>query len=85
MSIILKTCSDCNLMRSVDQKLGNYLKWPNVSSTGNCRHPKTLDVWYISAMNKSFDLKVWVLKHLPLSYIHTIMTKATALQGVDLN
>ena len=62
MSIIVKTCSGCNLMWVVDQKLGNYLELPNVSSTGNCRHPKTLDVWYISAMNKSFDLKVWVLK-----------------------
>ena len=57
MLITVKTCSGCNVMWAVDPKPDNHLEWPNVSSTGNCRHPKTLDVWCISAMNKSFGLK----------------------------
>ena len=40
-------------------------------SAGNSGHPKTMDTWYISAMDKSFGLKILVLKHLPLGYIHT--------------
>ena len=40
-------------------------------SVGNYGHPKTSDTWYISAMGKSFGWKIWVLKHLPLGYIHT--------------
>ena len=40
-------------------------------SAGNSGHPKTPDIWYISAMDESFGLKLLVLKHLALGYIQT--------------
>ena len=30
-------------------------------SAGNSGHPKTPDTWYISTMDESFGLKLWVL------------------------
>ena len=48
------------LMNKVSARNSGYLKIP--------------DTWYISAMDQSFGLKILVLKHLPLGYIHTKMS-----------
>ena len=43
----------------------------NVSAGNSAGHPKAPDTWYISVMDKSFGIKISVLKDLPLGYIHT--------------
>ena len=50
-------------------------------SAGNSGQRLTPDTQYISAMNKSFGLKLEVVKHLPLGYLQT---KVIAMQATDL-
>ena len=51
-------------------------------SAGNSGQQLTLDTQHISAMNKSFGLKLEVVKHLPLGYLQT-KNELTALSHCD--
>ena len=57
---------------------------PTGISAGNSGQPKTPDTWYISVMDKSFGLKISVLKHFPLGYIHTKSELKTQLKATGL-